>query len=108
MNVITRLKSGVNLQQAQAQMDTVNQRLAQNYRETNTGWGVHLTTLQERWWGDASVVAASARRGSFCVADRVCECRESVTGSRDRPAKRNCGANCARRQPLANRPAIAN
>ena len=51
MNVITRLRSGVNLQQAQAHLDTVNQRLAQNYRETNTGWGVVLTGLQERMVG---------------------------------------------------------
>jgi putative ABC transport system permease protein len=47
MNVITRLKSGVTLPQAQAQMDTINQRLAETYRETNTGAGVRLATLQE-------------------------------------------------------------
>ncbi|HEV7797719.1 MAG TPA: ABC transporter permease [Pyrinomonadaceae bacterium] len=51
LNVIARLKSGVTLGQAQAQMDTINQRLAQTYRETNTGWGVRLVNLQERLVG---------------------------------------------------------
>jgi putative ABC transport system permease protein len=51
LNVITRLKSGVTLAQAQAQLDTINQRLAQSYSETNAGWGVHLVELQERMVG---------------------------------------------------------
>jgi putative ABC transport system permease protein len=51
VEVITRLKPGVTLSQAQAQMDTINQRLAQTYVETNTGWSVKLTKLQERLVG---------------------------------------------------------
>ena len=46
-NVIGRLKPGASLPQAQAQMDTINQRLAQSYSATNVGWGVKLTTLQD-------------------------------------------------------------
>ena len=52
LNVITRLKPGVPIVQAQAQMDAINQRLAQSYVETNTGWGVQLTGLQERMVGE--------------------------------------------------------
>jgi putative ABC transport system permease protein len=52
LEVVTRLKPGVTLPQAQAQMDTINQRLAQTYPETNTGSGVLLTTLQERLVGE--------------------------------------------------------
>lgn len=51
LNVITRLKPGVTLAQAQAQMNTINQRLAQSYVETNTGWTVQLTGLQDRLVG---------------------------------------------------------
>ena len=51
LQVITRLKPGVTLVQAQAQLNTINQRLAQTYRETNTGWTVRLTTLQDRLVG---------------------------------------------------------
>ena len=51
VNVISRLKPGVTLSQAQAEMDTINQRLAQTYVETNSGWGVKLTNLRERLVG---------------------------------------------------------
>ncbi|HET9528289.1 MAG TPA: ABC transporter permease, partial [Pyrinomonadaceae bacterium] len=52
VNVISRLKSNVSLAQAQTEMDTINQRLAQNYVVTNTGWSVRLTELRERLVGE--------------------------------------------------------
>jgi putative ABC transport system permease protein len=51
LNVITRLKPGVTLAAAQAQMNTINQRLAQSYVETNSNWTVQLTILRERLVG---------------------------------------------------------
>ncbi len=51
LNVVTRLKQGVSLAQAQAEMDTINLRLAQVYGETNSGWTVKLTNLRERLVG---------------------------------------------------------
>ena len=51
-NAIGRLKPGVALTQAQAEMDTINQRLEQNYAEFNTGWSVRLTELRERMVGE--------------------------------------------------------
>ena len=52
LSVVTRLKPGVSLAQAQTEMDTINQRLAQNYAETNGGWGVRLTELRESLVGE--------------------------------------------------------
>lgn len=37
--VIGRLKQGMSIQTAQAELDNVNARLEQQYPETNTGWG---------------------------------------------------------------------
>ena len=51
LNVITRLKPNVTLAQAQAQMDAINQKLAQSYVETNSSWSVRLTSLQDRLVG---------------------------------------------------------
>jgi putative ABC transport system permease protein len=47
ISVIARLKPGVTLSQAQAEIDTINQRLAQSYGETNSGWSARLTNLRE-------------------------------------------------------------
>jgi putative ABC transport system permease protein len=52
MVVVARLKPNVPLAQAQAEMDTINQRLTQNYAETNAGWSVQLTELRERLVGE--------------------------------------------------------
>ena len=52
ISVIARLKPGANVSLAQTQMDTINQRLAQSYNETNKGWSVRVMKLQERLVGD--------------------------------------------------------
>lgn len=51
LGVVTRLKPGVTIPQAQAELNTINQRLAQTYVETNSGWTVKLTDLHERLVG---------------------------------------------------------
>lgn len=52
VNVVSRLKPGVSMSQAQTEMDTINQRLAQSYVDTNTGWSVRLTELRESLVGE--------------------------------------------------------
>ena len=52
VNVVGRLKPNASLGQARTELDTINQRLAQNYPVTNTGWGVKLTELRERLVGE--------------------------------------------------------
>ncbi len=46
LSVVARMKPGVSVAQAQAQLDTINQRLAQSYSDSNDGWGVRVATLQ--------------------------------------------------------------
>jgi putative ABC transport system permease protein len=52
LDVIARLKPGVSLDEAQADMSTVSARLEQQYPKTNTGWGVNLVPLHEEMVGE--------------------------------------------------------
>jgi putative ABC transport system permease protein len=52
VNVIARLKPGASIAQAQSDLNTINERLAQNYTETNAGWSVRITELRERLVGE--------------------------------------------------------
>jgi putative ABC transport system permease protein len=45
LEAIARLKPGVSLVQAQAEMDTIAHRLEQAYPKTNDGWGVNVRPL---------------------------------------------------------------
>ena len=47
MWVLGRLKPGVDIKQAQADLDTIAQQLAQQYGKTNSGWGVKVVSLQK-------------------------------------------------------------
>jgi len=50
--VIARLHSGVTLQQAQAEMDTISRRLEQQYPADDKGWGAVVKPLREELVGD--------------------------------------------------------
>src|SRR5436190_261310 len=52
IDVVARLKPGVSLQQAQANMTSVAQSQAQRYPETNFGVGVKVVSLQEHMVGN--------------------------------------------------------
>jgi putative ABC transport system permease protein len=53
LNVVARLKPGVRPEQAQAEMNTITSRLAQQYPDSNTGWSTTVLPLHERITGDA-------------------------------------------------------
>lgn len=49
---IGKLKAGVTLAQAQADLDVVAQRLEQQYPDTNKGWNLRLVSLREQLVGN--------------------------------------------------------
>lgn len=51
LTVVGRLKPGVDIDHARSEMTVINERLAQNYVETNLGWNVKLTKLHDRLVG---------------------------------------------------------
>jgi predicted permease len=53
MNVYGRLKPGVNLEQARADMDAIGAALAQTYPESNAKTGVTIVSLKKDMVGDA-------------------------------------------------------
>lgn len=50
---IGRLKRGVSLEQAQAEINTLTQRQAELYPDTNKGWQVQLQSLRDYLFGNA-------------------------------------------------------
>jgi len=52
LSVIARLKPGVSLTQAQAEMDTITARLEQQYPQTNSMWRADLVPLHEQMVGN--------------------------------------------------------
>src|SRR5262245_10790963 len=53
LQVVARLRDGVTLPQAQAQLDALAAASAQQYPKANKGWGVKLVSLQEEIVGRA-------------------------------------------------------
>jgi predicted permease len=52
LQVVARMKPGVTLQKAQAEMNTIAARLQQQYPDSNTGLGATVTSLHEHVAGD--------------------------------------------------------
>ena len=52
LGVVGRLRNGVTLAGAQAQMDAIAARLQKQYPETNTNWGIDLFSLHDEVVGD--------------------------------------------------------
>src|SRR5690606_22257531 len=56
MGVFGRLRAGVSIAEATAEMNAIATRLEQQYPESNTGWRVRLVDAREQLVGDARAV----------------------------------------------------
>jgi len=52
LSVVARLKPGVSVAQARAEMDTIAARLEEQYPDFNTHWGVNLVPVREQLAGE--------------------------------------------------------
>ncbi len=79
--VTGRLKPGVTIQQAQAEMDAITAQEAKDYPKSNQGWGALVEPYEERFFSaqrKAANTLAAARRRGISAADRVLERSQSA------------------------------
>lgn len=65
LTVVGRLKPGVSLEQAQADMETIAAVLAKTYQESNQGWSVRLVPIYDQ------LIEPSVRRGMVILLAAV-------------------------------------
>ena len=108
VTTIGRLKPGVTIQQAQAEMDTVFARLARQYPEIKD-WGIRLLTFYDWFVAKelADGVVDPARRGGVRSADRLRECREPAALAGGVAAEGDRGEDGDGREPRPARAATA-
>ena len=51
-SAVARMKPGVTREQAQREMDTIGARLAQQYPDFNTNWGINIVPLRTQFTGE--------------------------------------------------------
>ena len=110
-NILARLKPGVTVAQAQAEMDALTARLRQEHPDfypPNGGLTFSVVPLQEQVVGDvrAPLILLIGAVG-VRAADRLRQRREPAAVARARPAEGDRGPRGARREPRPHRPAAA-
>ena len=105
---VAKLKTGVEVRQAQADLDAISERLALQYPDDNKGWGALVRPLQEDMIGEVRTsLARAARRRRAGAADRVRQPRQPDAGAHARTREGDRRQERARRQPAARGAAAA-
>jgi predicted permease len=91
LRVTGRLKPGISMAQAQAELDMLSVRLAKEFPAENRGWAIRMVPLQEMMVGDVRVgTAGTAGVGGTGAVNRVCEHSQLAAGPRDFACSRDC------------------
>jgi putative ABC transport system permease protein len=57
--VVARLKTGVSVEQAQAEMDGIGSQLAREFPDRHKGWRIRVQTLRDAWYGWTKIPLAT-------------------------------------------------
>ena len=102
-----RLKPGVNVTQAEADLRTIAAALEKQYPDTNTQFGAVVAPLRDDLVGDVrTALYVLFRCGRLRVAHRQCQRRESDARASVRPRKGDRIASGAGRESQANHSSI--
>ncbi len=109
LQVVGRMKSGVALEAAQADLAAVAEGLAREYPDYNKGRTVTVEPLHDTMVGSDLKTTSMLFLGvvGFVLADLLRECGESPAGAGDRSGPRAGGAFRAWRRPPPHHPAAA-
>ena len=109
LGATAKLKPGMTLALARAEMDVIGRRIANAYPDSNKGWGVAVDRLADVVIGPGlrTGVDGPVRGHSVRIADRLREPGESRACTRHFTARRDGGARRARCKPPALSTAVA-
>ena len=109
LNAIARLKPGVSLEQAQAEMSQIAGGIALQYPAIKKDWGATVDRwIDRRRRAAAAALAAGADvRGGRRAADRLRQPGQPAAGARGAAIARGDDQGRARREPLAPGPSAA-